>query len=179
MARRQRYSHGYSHSHHHYHFWLIVLAIIAAILAYRFLSHQGKWSSYVVESQKTVKGLKTENSIEDAKMIATTIVGVEGGSSILKQPRLLQEYIEKLSQETKRDIVIVNRDKLILAATISENVKTAYTDDEGDEVAQTITDEQPRNFIERGADYPNGIERTVISFKDLKGSIVGGIIISH
>ena len=168
-----------SHSHHHFHFGMLLLIVIVVFVGFKFVSRQDKWYSYVVESQSKVNLQKSLNSVEDAGMIAATIVSVPSETnSIVRQPKVLQSYVEALSRQTGRDIVVVDLQKKILADTIPTNVGKVYTEDKEDDVTQTIADGQARVFIEKGADYPGGINQTVISFKDARGSVVGAIIIS-
>ncbi|HVZ11541.1 MAG TPA: hypothetical protein VG965_00790 [Patescibacteria group bacterium] len=145
----------------------------------RFIIRQDKWRSYVVESQQKVMKYKSLDSVEDAGVIAATIVNFPEGSPFLKSPAQLESYIRTVSAKYGRNIVVVDRDKRILADSIEPNVGSIYNNDQKNEVASTITDGQSRDFIEKSADYPSGISETVISFKDAKGSVVGAIIISN
>ena len=168
----------HKHHHHHYHIGLIILIILVVLVGLKLISRQAKWSTYVVQSQTAVRQLKTLNSIEDAGMIAATIVSVPQATPILTQPAALEAYIQKLSSQTGRDIVIVDNNKKIIADTVAANVGSTYKYDKGNEVGQTIADGLPRDFNETSVDYPSGMSQTVISFKNNKNAVVGAIIIS-
>lgn len=170
-----------AHSHKHYHIALIILLILVAVIFFKFAARQVKWHSYVVDSQKTAMNYKSADSVEDAGMIAATIVSVPVNDPLINQPAALQSYIQALSKQTGRDIVVIDTNKKILADTIPVNVGTIYVGEESNsnQVSKTIADGQPRDFVEKSADYPNGIAQTVITFKDLNGTPMGAIILSN
>ncbi len=167
------------HSHHHFHLGLFILFVLVLLVGIKLISSKAKWNSYVVQSQNMTRQYKVLNSIEDGQMIATTIVSVPANNPILKQPAPLEEYIQGLSRQTGRDIVVVDTTKKILADSIAANVGTVYTYDSKGEIKHAFETGLPQTFNEKSVDYPNGIEQTVIPFKDLKGTVVGAIIISN
>jgi len=173
MARKSE------HSHHHYHIGLLVLILLVAAVGFFFYHRQNKWQMYVVQSMDKTRELKSTDSAEDGQVIASTIVSIPAGNPMLKEPAALEAYIETLSRKTGRDIVVTDNKKKILADTVSTNVGSTYSGDKNGEVSSTIADGQARDFVENSADYPSGIAETVTSFKDLRGSVVGAIIISN
>src|SRR3989344_2826221 len=128
-----------SHSHHHFHFGMLLLIVIVVFVGFKFVSRQDKWYSYVVESQSKVNLQKSLNSVEDAGMIASTIVSIPTeANSIVKQPKVLQSYVQTLSNQTGRDIVVVDLQKKILADTVATNVGKIYVEDKDGDVTETI-----------------------------------------
>jgi len=167
-----------NHSHHHYHIGLIILLILVAAVAVKFHFRQEKWHRYVVDSIDKTRDVRLQNSVEDAGVIATTIVSIPSGNPIYKQTAALEAYVQTISSQTGRDIVIVDTKEKILADTVALNVGKIYTEDKEDEVSKTLVDGQARFFVEKGVDYPSGVNETVISFKDTKGSVIGALIMS-
>ena len=172
-------SEHHSHSHHHFHLGLFILFILVLLVGIKLLSSKAKWNSYVVQSQNQVRQYKVLDSIEDGQIIAMTIVSVPANNPLLKQPAQLEAYIQSLSGQTGRDIVIIDTSKKILADTIAANVGSTYTYDTNGEIKNAFDTGLPQTFNEKSVDYPNGIEQTVIPFKDIKGSVTGAIIISN
>jgi sensor histidine kinase regulating citrate/malate metabolism len=166
------------HSHKHYHIGIIILIVFFALVSFKLLMSKAKWEYYVVQSQQQVMKYKMADSVEDAGMISSTIVSVPQGSPMLKNAAELQSYVDTVSRQTGRDVVVVDNKKKILADTFAANAGKAYGEDKDGEVAKTIADGQARTFIEKSADYPGGIEQNVISFKD-HGTVAGAVIISN
>ena len=167
-----------NHSHHHYHIGLIILIILVGLVGFKFLTRQHKWNTYVVQSQQTVNQHKQANSVEDAGVIAATIVSVPAPQPIFNNPTALQAYVTTISNKTGRDIVIIDNNKEVLAATVPGKVGDTYNFDQNDVISKTLSDGIARQFVEKSVDYPNGIEETVVAFKDNKGAVVGAVIIS-
>lgn len=91
----------------------------------------------------------------------------------------LQSYVSTLSKTLNRDIVIMDRNKKILADTLSTNKGSVYKYDEDNEVLKTMEDGQSRTFEERSSDYENGILQVVVPVKDSKGTVVGAVLVSN
>lgn len=91
----------------------------------------------------------------------------------------LQNYVSILSKTINRDIVIMDRNKKILADTLSSNKGTTYNFDEDNEVLKTMEDGQTRTFEERSSDYQNGILEVVVAVKNTKGETVGAVLVSN
>lgn len=170
----------HNHEHTHFHIVIIILLLIATFIFLKHFIRQQKWNTYVVHSQQSVRHLKSFNSVEDANIIATTITSVPAGANpLIKQPLALQTYIQRLSGQMQRDIVILDTTKKILADTVAANVGKQYTEDEDEEVSKTLGDSLPRDFEETSIDYPGGVNQTVIALKDANGATLGAIVISN
>lgn len=165
--------------HHHNLLLLCVLAlfIILGIIGVKYLWIKHVWREHAVELQGGMQKYQTANSIEDAQMIGLTITSVPPLIPLIKTPSLLQNYVKSLGDQTGRDIVILDKNKKIIADTIQANVGQTYNFDTG-QIAETIFDGEPRSFIEKSTDYPNGITQEVVQLKDQKGTVVGAILIS-
>lgn len=166
------------HSHRLLHIIIVILIVVAVLALLKHLIREGKWNSYVVESQKNVLNYKKAESAATGNVIAATIVTVPANSPLIKQGPALETYIQTLANQTKRDIVVVDTSRNILADSVPANVGKKYTSDTQDEISKTLGDGIARNFIEKSIDYPNGIEETVIAIKNPQGATVGAIIIS-
>lgn len=94
------------------------------------------------------------------------------------QPAVLAQYVEVISQQTGRDLVVVDVNGKILADTVVENVGQVWAEDKAGEVMLTIQDGKPREFEEVSVDYPNGLTQTVVPVRDDSGKIHGAVIFS-
>ncbi len=165
--------------HHHNLLLLCVFAlfVVLGFIAFKYLWIKETWYEHSVKLSGGLQKYETANSVEDGKILAATIVTIPSGFPLLKQPAQLQKYVAAVSTLTGRDIVILSKNKTVLADTIPANVGKAYTEDNG-VVDKTLADGEARSFIERSTDYPNGIKETVIQMKDTTGTIIGALIIS-
>lgn len=128
--------------------------------------------------QNGIQQFQSAESIETANVIGTTITTVPPVVPLLKVQPLLETYITSLGKQTGRDIVILDKNKKIIADSVPANVGQTYSFDTENQVAQTIADGQARSFTEKSTDYPNGIVEEAVQLKDAKGTIVGAILIS-
>ncbi len=167
-----------NHDHKFFHIVIVVLVLVAVFAFAKHYIRQSKWNYYVVQSQKEVSNFKNLDSVEDGKMISTTILNIPSGNPLINQPQNLQKYIEQISNQTMRDIVVVDTARKILADTVAANVDSEYHEDAQGEVAKTMGDGNPRFFVEKSADYPDGISQTVIPLKNENGATIGALILS-
>jgi HAMP domain-containing protein len=119
-----------------------------------------------------------------AEPIAHTIANTaelsqHGQAQLYQQPRLLQEYISDLHRDLRRDIVVVDPSKRILADAIPANQGTIFTHDTHGEIPATIGDGRPRTFTERSPDFPDGIQQIVIALRSETGDTVGAVIMEY
>lgn len=129
------------------------------------------YSAQVAEKQR----LLGADSVEDADMLATTVTT----GALLTQKTELQNLVATLGKQTKRDIVVMDTHKVILADTVSSNTGKIYAFDPNKEVEKTLTDGNARSFVEKSQDYPDGVNETVVALKDAKANIVGALIMSY
>ncbi|MER3494236.1 MAG: hypothetical protein C4323_19295 [Mastigocladus sp. ERB_26_2] len=91
----------------------------------------------------------------------------------------LGRHVQMLHQQQQRDIVIADRNKIILADAIPQNVNTKFDHDLDNEVGKTIQDGKARSFVETSPDYPKGIQLIVVPFKTDQGETIGGVILEY
>lgn len=168
---------------HKHHTWLILCSIIlilfVGIIAMKFMYTKNMWYQNTVKLQEGIKKYDALNSQEDGKILAFTISTLPSlNLPLFKQIEQLQTYVSGYSTQTGRDVVVVDKDKVILADTIPGNIGDVYAEDKAGEVGKTMFDGVPREFLEKSMDYPNGINQTVVQVKDKSGTIVGAVIIS-
>ncbi|MGL5062675.1 MAG: ATP-binding protein, partial [Microcoleus sp.] len=134
----------------------------------------------VVQGQKIAKTLAIAEAEHVAQVMATSIVHDayydEELISIQKSDEL-QNYTNLLHNLQKRDIVVVDRQKLILADAVPQNVGTIFEHDRGNEIQQTIQDGKTRTFLEKSVDYPQGIQLIVVPLKPNSTTIDGAVIL--
>lgn len=166
--------------HHHNLLLLCILAlfIVLGIIAFKYLWVKQEWHEHAVELQGGIQKYQTAEAVEEANIIGMTITSVPPVVSMFKVTPLLQSYISNLGKQTGRDIVVLDKNKKILADTVPANVGQTYNYDTGGEIAATMQDGNPRSFSEKSTDFPNGIMEEVVQLKDAKGTILGAILIS-
>ncbi|MFN6529335.1 ATP-binding protein [Nostoc sp. ChiSLP03a] len=91
----------------------------------------------------------------------------------------LQEHIQSLHKQRQRDLEIVDRNKIILADVVTEDIGTRLDHDRNNEVGKTIQDGVPRTYIESSPEYPNGIQLIAVPFKTSNGETMGAVILEY
>lgn len=91
---------------------------------------------------------------------------------------LLVCALTQIGKQSNRDIVVLDKNKTILADTVSQNIGTKYPHDKKNEVTMTLADGRTRTFVEKSVDYPKGIKETVYAVRNKKGQIIGALIVS-
>ncbi len=133
----------------------------------------------IAQSQKIGETLAIAEAEHVAQALATSIAHnyYENKSISLERSDELQHYTNLLHDLQKRDIVVVNQQKLILADAVPENVGTIFEHDQDNEIQQTIQDGKTRTFLEKSVDYPQGIKLIVIPLKGEQNQIHGAVIV--
>lgn len=157
---------------------ILALFVVLGIVVFKYILVKQVWRENAVGLQGGIQKYQTAESIEAAQVIGTTIVTFPPIVPFLKNQPLLQQYVSKVGEQTGRDIVILNKNKKIIAATLPANVGQTYSFDLDGKIEQTMLDGNPRSFNEKSSDYPNGITLEIVQLKDQKGTIVGAILIS-
>lgn len=165
--------------HHHNLLLLCVLAlfVILGYLGFKYLMVKDSWREHAVVLQNGIQQFQTREAAEEGNVIGTTIVSIPSGIPMIKVPSSLENYVMSLGDKTNRDIVILDKNKKILADTKQANVGQTYNFDNG-EIVKTVFDGIPRSFIEKSADFPDGITEEIVQLKDNNGTIVGAVLIS-
>lgn len=166
--------------HHHNLLLLCVLAlfVILGILIFKYVWVKNEWRENSVSLQSGIQKLQNAEAVEEANIIGMTIISVPPVVPMWKLQPVMQGYIENFGERTGRDIVVVDKNKKIVADTIPANVGQTYSYDSGNEIALTMQDGTPRSFSEKSTDFPNGLMEQVVQLKDAKGTVVGAILIS-
>lgn len=166
--------------HHHNLLLLCILAlfVVLGILAFKYIWVKQEWRGNTVQLQNGIQKQQTAEAIEEAYIVGMTITTVPPGVSMWKLPLVMQNYIVDLGKQTGRDIVVLDKNKKILADTTPANVGQTYSYDTNGEIASTMQDGTPRSFNEKSTDFPNGIMEEVVQLKDSKGTVLGAILIS-
>ena len=133
----------------------------------------------ITESQNIAETLAISEAEHVAKVLAIAIIhaAADEGNISIKTSKDLQHFTEFLHDAQKRDIVVVDRQKLIVADAVSENVGTTFEHDLGNELRQTLQDGKSRTFLEKSVDYPQGIKLIVIPLQLSSTTIDGAIIL--
>jgi len=125
--------------------------------------------------------IETAASLE-AEHIADSIAAI-GLDSNGRGTSELQKYVEQIGTRYGRDIVVVDAIKRGVADADPTEIKTFFTHDPGNEVADTIKDGSVRVFEEKNDNHPDGIMQIVVPLRhvagDAKSPIVGAVILEY
>ncbi|MEH2363354.1 sensor histidine kinase [Nostoc sp.] len=91
----------------------------------------------------------------------------------------LQEHVQALHKQRQRDLEIVDRNKIILADVVPEDIGTRLDHDRNNEVGKTIHDGIPRTYVETSSEYPKGIQLIAVAFKTSNGETFGAVILEY
>ncbi|MEH2412331.1 sensor histidine kinase [Nostoc sp.] len=91
----------------------------------------------------------------------------------------LQNHVQALHKQHQRDLEIVDRNKIILADVVAEDIGTRLDHDRNNEVGKTIHDGIPRTYVETSSEYPKGIQLIAVAFKTSNGEIIGAVILEY
>ncbi|QIR41147.1 HAMP domain-containing protein [Tolypothrix sp. PCC 7910] len=91
----------------------------------------------------------------------------------------LQNHVLALHKQRQCDLEIVDRNKIILADVVTEDIGTQLEDDTNNEVGQTIQDGITRTYIETNSEHPKGIYLITVPFKNSHGETIGAVILEY
>lgn len=91
----------------------------------------------------------------------------------------LQEHVQALHKQRQRDLEIVDRNKIILADVVTEDIGTRLDHDRHNEVGKTIQDGIPRTYVETSSEYPKGIQLIAVAFKTTNSKTFGAVILEY
>ena len=134
----------------------------------------------IVQGQAIAENLAIAEADQVAEVMAASIIhtAIDNPESItLQKPAELQHYTNILHDRQKRDIAVVDRQKLILADAVPEEVGTVFDRDQGNEIQQTMQDGKTRTFLEKSVAYPQGIKLIVIPLQVQSNRIEGAILL--
>lgn len=167
---------------HNHTFLKLVIAILilgVGLLILKYVKVKQEWKGHVVKLSEGIQKYEFSDQVEDADVIASVITEIpSGGSPIFSQEATLQKLVSVVHARTERDVVIVDKNLKIIADSVPANVGKEYKEDANGEIQKTMFDGVARSFIEKSADYPNGISQVVVQVKDTNGTIIGAVILS-
>ena len=133
----------------------------------------------ITESQKIAETLAIKEAEHVAKALAIAMAhaAADEGEISIQTSKELQDVTKALHDSQKRDIEVVDRQKLIVADAVPNEVGTTFEHDMGNEVRLTLQDGKSRTFVEESADYPQGIKLIVIPLQLHSTTIDGAVIL--
>ncbi|MBD2534707.1 HAMP domain-containing protein [Nostoc flagelliforme FACHB-838] len=134
----------------------------------------------ITQSQKIAETLAIAEAEHVAQALALSMVHdayYDKKSITLEHSDELQHYVNLLHSLQKRDLVVVNRQKLILADAVPENIGTTFEHDTGNEIHQSMQFGKTKTFLEKSVDYPQGIKLIVTPLKNDQNQINGAVIL--
>ncbi|MDZ8054161.1 MAG: hypothetical protein RMX68_017265 [Aulosira sp. ZfuVER01] len=133
----------------------------------------------IAQCQKIAESLAIAEAENVAQVIAiSTTRHSDDQKFISVEPsEAMQNYIMLLHKLQQRDIEVVNRQKVIIADAVPEDIGTILEHDQGNEVQQTMQDGKARTFLEKSDDYPQGIKLIVVPWKTNQNQISGAVIL--
>ncbi|RUX22942.1 hypothetical protein EOA27_02085, partial [Mesorhizobium sp. M2A.F.Ca.ET.037.01.1.1] len=133
----------------------------------------------VVTQVTAAKYLGLTEATNVARELADTIVFTpsDGSPSLLDRPDALKEYLEQQHRRARRDFIIVDRSKRIVAHAADEEHKTGETfdHDPGNEVGLTLQDGVPRRFV----DPREGNAILAVPIEQNEDTIVGAVLLEY
>jgi diguanylate cyclase (GGDEF)-like protein len=92
----------------------------------------------------------------------------------------LRAYVQRMHDLRDRDIVVLDPNRLIVSDAEAGDNDTFYTWDPGNEVALTVLDHKPREFIEHSNDSgAAGIREVVVPLVDSQDVTLGAVIYEY
>jgi hypothetical protein len=158
---------------HIYAIAITVLLLLLLLLGVKYWHLKLSVNKYTASTIWMNQQEKPMGQISDYALI------IANGASGYVSSEDLQNYVTTLSTDLKRDIVILDKTRKVLADTIVSNKGTTYSFDSKNEIHSTLSDGKIRLFEERSKDYPNGVWQVVVPMKNTKGEITGAVLVSN
>jgi methyl-accepting chemotaxis protein len=118
----------------------------------------------------------------EAEHMATSLAYTGVDDVIVKNPQFLANYVKGL-QTIKRDLTIVDPNRIRVADTDTADIGKVYAHDRNNEVARTLKDGISRHFIEVSPLFPSGTRQVVVPMRrDSSGAaspIIGAVILEY
>lgn len=153
---------------------VFLFGIVAAVIA---LLGTAVYRSMIAEAEHV--------ALHEATSVAQTVIllveeyaKLDGRRSAEKNAEL-QEHIMRMKELGNRDIVIMDRNKRIIADAVPAEIGTVFGHDGGNEVAMTLLDGIPRTFTEKSEAYPQGIMQVVVPFGSGLRGIKGAVVLEY
>ncbi|MER8547071.1 diguanylate cyclase [Mesorhizobium sp. M0684] len=137
----------------------------------------------IVSQISLTKSVALAEATSVARQLAETIAfrASDAPRSLFERPDGLREFVTLQHGRSKRDLVIVDKNKVIFADVPGEeqNIGTTFDYDPGNEIARTIDDGVPRNFVEASADVADPIDLVAVPIEYAPGKIVGAVLFEY
>jgi diguanylate cyclase (GGDEF)-like protein len=92
----------------------------------------------------------------------------------------LRAYVRRMHDLQDRDIVVLDTHRFVVSDADPDDDDTYYTWDPGNEVALTVLDHKPREFVEHSDDTgPGGIREVVVPLVDSQDVTLGAVIFEY
>ncbi|MFI5912020.1 EAL domain-containing protein [Dactylosporangium sp. NPDC051541] len=155
--------------------YLIVAALVALIgaMTWRIDAASARRAA-VTEAEHIAQGVSN-----DVGFGLPADTAGETPKPLYRDPAALATYLRRLHAMQERDIVIVDREQIVLGDAVPENVGTRFDSDTADEVGATIRDGRTRTFIEVSVDYPAGIQQAVVPLIGAGNVTLGAVILEY
>lgn len=165
---------------HLYTIAIVLLILLLGILGLKYLHLKLAMHSFTEAAMWQQANQAPVASVTDlGQVIATTIGQYPQDKPLLTQPLLLENYVTTVAKQLKRDIVVMDVNRKVLADSIVGNMGSKYSSDTGNEISQSIQDGKTRTFTEVSTDFPSGLSEIIVPVRDGKNTIVGVVLISN
>jgi len=100
---------------------------------------------------------------------------------LFDRPEALRDFVTAQHRLSKRDLVVVDRGKIIVADIPGEeqNLGKPFDHDSGNEVGRTLDDGQPRDFVEDSKDVSEAIDLVAVPIVVAPGKVVGAVLFEY
>jgi len=158
---------------HIYTVAIVLLLLLAAVLGFKYLHLKLSLENYTRSTIWMNQQVRPMGQVSDYAVI------VADGAAQYVASSDLQNYVVTVSKDLNRNVVIVDKNKTILADTIAVDKGNTYSFDTNGEIKMTLSDGQTRMFEEHSKDYPNGLVEVVVPMKNAKGETIGAVLVSN
>ncbi len=114
-----------------------------------------------------------------AEMVASAALRIG-----LDHPQRLQEYIVDLNALRKRDVIILDLNRVGIADTDPGEVGHTYVYDRENEIAKTLRDGRTRSFVETGEEHPEGAFQLAVPIRRIEvdadySPVIGVVVLEY
>lgn len=122
-------------------------------------------------------------AVDVGRQLAETIAfkAPDAPGTLFERPAALREFVRLQHAGSKRDLVVVDRNKIILADVPGEeqNLGKTFDHDAGNEIGRAMDDGEPRAFVENSKDVSRPTNLVVVPIEDGPGKIVGAVLFEY
>ncbi|MBA1145056.1 diguanylate cyclase [Mesorhizobium neociceri] len=137
----------------------------------------------IVSEMTLAKSAAVAEATSVGRQLAETIAfkASDAPQSLFERPVALREFVGLQHSRSKRDLVVVDRNKVVLADIPGEeaNVGTRFDHDRGNEIGLAIEDGVPRNFVEDSGDVAEPINLVAVPIEDASGVRTGAVLFEY